>query len=522
MRRVVADFLSDERFKKFRLIAGGAYEDRQITGISVVAPSNQESITTQVGHIAIVEYTETEGAFTAIIRELAAAGASACLVSSEIENRLKYCRAICDECGLPLIVAEEDLFKGVFLADFASFLWGIRRTESAFTYSDVSVELIDSENIMVLMQRLDGYINIPCAYRDVILNRTITASADGDFVEMVKTYPLRELQRIFYYQWVVSDGVCVGCLFLKEKIKLEWQSAINAALVGLRIHVKKSNHERITRKKTLDKFFKSLLQTKATDHAIFIERLYSAGIHKDSNCLVVAIKPDGEILPNYEDFRSIVCMKTIEKKISSLFENVFVMAYSEIVVCILMLAAGQQENKILERVRHAMSLVRDEMVEIGMVNYFIGCGTVKESLALLHDSAFEALRAVQYCDINDIGKSPVFWGDLDSFQIISIMATLPEARSFHRRILGSIIDHDKRHNGELISTLIKLEKNNWNIRITANDMSFHPNTIKYRLKKICELLSGDIEDSKFKFDLLVALRLHALYSIDVNIIAEED
>ena len=74
----------------------------------------------------------------------------------------------------------------------------------------------------------------------------------------------------------------------------------------------------------------------------------------------------------------------------------------------------------------------------------------------------------------------------------------------------------------MTDTLVSLERNNWNVRLTAKEMSFHPNTIKYRLHKITELLDGDVDEYRFKFDLSMALRLHAIYRVDESTLMEGD
>jgi len=519
----VGDFLRDKRFKKFRLIGAVSGEGRSLDGMRVVDLFKPDKTVDLHGNLVFLSNAVGETPGPALIRGLAEAGAAALLLVAGDESLLRRYGEIADEYGLPLITADSNPFNGSFIADFVSFLWDISPGASNFlSYTDISVELIDSPNIMALMSRLEDYLGIPSAYRDMALNRTLTASKDRNFTEMVKTYPLRELQRIFYYRWIVNEGMRAGCLLFSEEVKPEQLSIINAALLGLRIHLKKGNQERLARKKLSSNFFTAILEERIEDYAVFMEKLRSAGLHRDSDCLAVAVELRGEMVLDYDDFKFMMGIESIEKRISSLFENVFVMTYKDAILCIIMPAGGQQKERIMERVLHAVRLAVDEMGRMGWPECHIGCGGIKNSLASLGDSASEAMKAAQYSKINEIIGSPIFWEELDSYQIISTIAACPEAKRLHHRVLGRVLRHDREHNGELTDTLVSLERNNWNVRLTAKEMSFHPNTIKYRLHKISELLDGDVDEYRFKFDLSMALRLNAIYRFDKSILMEGD
>lgn len=62
----------------------------------------------------------------------------------------------------------------------------------------------------------------------------------------------------------------------------------------------------------------------------------------------------------------------------------------------------------------------------------------------------------------------------------------------------------------LLDTLLQIESNDWNLKITAEKMFVHYNTIKYRYKNIEELLNMDLSKQHNKFKLTMAIVLFKL------------
>ena len=78
---------------------------------------------------------------------------------------------------------------------------------------------------------------------------------------------------------------------------------------------------------------------------------------------------------------------------------------------------------------------------------------------------------------------------------------------FIKKQLGVLIDYDAQNHTQLLSTLEIYLKNNCNLLHTADELFTHRNTIKYRLKRIEELLHRNMEDSAVLLNLNVALYL---------------
>ncbi|MEN8076397.1 PucR family transcriptional regulator ligand-binding domain-containing protein [Clostridioides difficile] len=79
---------------------------------------------------------------------------------------------------------------------------------------------------------------------------------------------------------------------------------------------------------------------------------------------------------------------------------------------------------------------------------------------------------------------------------------------FSNQILGELIKYDKDNNSDLLKTLKIYLNNNCNIIKTADELSSHRNTIKYRLNRIMEITNEDLNDPFYRLNLQNAILIH--------------
>jgi len=90
------------------------------------------------------------------------------------------------------------------------------------------------------------------------------------------------------------------------------------------------------------------------------------------------------------------------------------------------------------------------------------------------------------------GKT-VFYEDLGVYTFLVNEGVAKEDKN-----LNKILEYDKTKKGELVNTLEVFLDNNGNINRTAQEIYTHPNTVKYRIKKIKEIVGEDILNNKSK------------------------
>jgi DNA-binding PucR family transcriptional regulator len=76
----------------------------------------------------------------------------------------------------------------------------------------------------------------------------------------------------------------------------------------------------------------------------------------------------------------------------------------------------------------------------------------------------------------------------------------------HRRAKEQL-DYDKRHRSDLLATLAQYFDSGCNIDQAAAVLSIHRSTLKYRLKRVRELLGQDLNDGSTRLDLHLATRV---------------
>lgn len=137
----------------------------------------------------------------------------------------------------------------------------------------------------------------------------------------------------------------------------------------------------------------------------------------------------------------------------------------------------------------------------------IGVGMPIEQITLLKRSYEQAAECINYCRKRNLKSQVCSYDQLGIYQLFSDMSKTSLYEDFIKKQLGVLIDYDAQNHTQLLSTLEIYLKNNCNLLHTADELFTHRNTIKYRLKRIEELLHRNMEDSAVLLNLNVALYL---------------
>lgn len=104
----------------------------------------------------------------------------------------------------------------------------------------------------------------------------------------------------------------------------------------------------------------------------------------------------------------------------------------------------------------------------------------------------------------------VFHDDLGSLRFLLNGPNEIELISMVKTHLGPVAEHDRRHQGELLQTLRVYLSEGGNRRRAAERCHVHQSTIKYRLRRVRELLDCDLADANVRFDLMLSLKVFEL------------
>lgn len=135
----------------------------------------------------------------------------------------------------------------------------------------------------------------------------------------------------------------------------------------------------------------------------------------------------------------------------------------------------------------------------------VGIGHKYEQSTQIFRSYQEAKVAVKLGGLLQEKGSLIYFGELGVDRIL-YSHDKQELEEFYLEVLAELESQDKQKN-ELMETLEKYLINNFDLKATANALFLHPNSLRYRLKRIEEILDLDLEDFDIRVSLVIAFKI---------------
>lgn len=98
------------------------------------------------------------------------------------------------------------------------------------------------------------------------------------------------------------------------------------------------------------------------------------------------------------------------------------------------------------------------------------------------------------------------FGDLTLFRLL-LSADSAALRQFHETVLGALVAYDRARKTELVATLGAYFACRCSPQDTAARLGLHRNSLLYRLRRIGEIASVDLQDAEVRLQLHLALRV---------------
>jgi DNA-binding PucR family transcriptional regulator len=109
--------------------------------------------------------------------------------------------------------------------------------------------------------------------------------------------------------------------------------------------------------------------------------------------------------------------------------------------------------------------------------------------------------------VGHLAPPVLLFDSLGVYRMLSSVTDPAGIEAFMKDQLGTLLDYDKRHHSDLLVTLARYFDSGGNIDQAAAALSIHRSTVKYRLKRIRELLGQDLNDGSARLDLHLATRV---------------
>jgi GAF domain-containing protein len=118
-------------------------------------------------------------------------------------------------------------------------------------------------------------------------------------------------------------------------------------------------------------------------------------------------------------------------------------------------------------------------------------------------------------DLRQWGESVIAdVGSLGAFRLVIGAASSADALAFSRRTLGSVVEHDRKHNALLVDTLRTYLANGLSASAAARRLRVHVHTIRYRLTRVEDMTGLSLQRTEDRLALDLALRILDLAGLD--------
>ena len=134
-------------------------------------------------------------------------------------------------------------------------------------------------------------------------------------------------------------------------------------------------------------------------------------------------------------------------------------------------------------------------------------GTPADGAANLARSLEEAERALMVSRRLQLSDRPVFFEHLGVYRVLLGPNDASHQRAFAEEILGCLQRHDTDTGSDLVGTLRCWVTADYSVAQAARRLYVHPNTVKYRLRRIRELIGGDPSRGDLRLQVELALKI---------------
>ncbi len=126
----------------------------------------------------------------------------------------------------------------------------------------------------------------------------------------------------------------------------------------------------------------------------------------------------------------------------------------------------------------------------------IGIGNIYSDLKMVKNSLKEAQWALSTIKIKNMKNTILRYKDIGVYSLLFNINNRDVIESYYNSILGGVLEYDKINSSDLTFTLETYLDENCNVTTTAERLFIHRNTLKYRLRKIEELLNCNLHNFK--------------------------
>ncbi len=291
------------------------------------------------------------------------------------------------------------------------------------------------------------------------------------------------------------------------KIKALEQGAIVVALELL----KEKNIQEI-KKRMMKDLFNDLLEGNGSNPDVLKERgqYYDWNLNEGRQVIILDVekintyyREEEQNVKNIQEIKNLF-LDTVQITLKKVDSKAIVADKNGRVIVLISIPMGCKKslNSVYSYTKEIVSNIQKEVTSnLNGMKINIGIGRYYESIENLPRSYKEALEALNLGKkIVGSGKG-IHFNDLGIYKLLLDVSDKNQLKDFTLNHLQPLIKQDEQHGTELMATLEAYLRNDKKIYKTAKELFVHRNTVRYRIKKISDILGIDMGDGETLFNI---------------------
>ena len=176
-------------------------------------------------------------------------------------------------------------------------------------------------------------------------------------------------------------------------------------------------------------------------------------------------------------------------------------------VCIFQALKNSEDMESADSLaRRIYEQTADEFPDAQLIGGISGPAAALLDWPQVYAEALQAMELGQRLKINHV----VNFSGLGVYKLLGQLEDIPAVHEFTQQIIGPLAEYDREHRSSMVQTIDAYFDHHGNISQTAESLFIHRNTLLYRLERIKELTSQDLNQANMRLALHLALKLWLL------------
>lgn len=528
MSLTLEDLLHTETFQEFQVLSGRSGLTRKVSSVTVMdAPDIANWL--KGGEILITTgyiMKDDTSCFIELIKNIEKAGAASLFIKINrfIDQLPAEVYALSESLNFPIVsmplhCAFVDVINPVLqmlVSEQAKHLEISENIHRSFT--SLVLQGGDTQSIV---STLSETIGEDVAYIDIFNKDFYIAANDPEFEKIIQTKSLVEIQSLYKSDAIRLDQKVFGYIVYSDhnrEAHLDHYGDIAVEHAGtvLRLEIRRmlSNMEAENRHR--NEFVLDIISNsnRYTNEINSKAAIYGWDFSRGMIAMLISVDRYHELSMQYSEEKRVKLMEQMQQRIlenclmpikHSFHNTIYTLLSNSIVIILTPL--NDKKDDFYKNVLNACETMRQN-VRLGLgVTLSIGVGDFAQNIQEAHKSYTEAKEALRLVKTIYNGNRILFFKDSGVYHLFQKLYNTAEATDFCEHAVGALLAYDKENDTDLFQTLTCMKNNDWNMKRSSQQLYIHYNTMKYRYKKIEEILDINLEDSEERFAISLSIKL---------------